>query len=884
MTAGVGRLPLLAPEVVQTSAMDCGPATLKCLLQGFGIRVSYERLRDACQTDVDGTSIDTLEEVAGRLGLECEQVLLPTDCVLHPEAEALPALAVTKLPTGVTHFVVLWRRHGRLVQLMDPATGRRWVSARRLHEELYQHEQAVSAGEWRAWAGSEPALRLLRGRLAGLEVSTGDAARLVEGALADPGWSALAGLDAATRFVAAVVRSGGLEPGAAATRAIEALGGRDPEGESPALPTAYWSVRPGPAAGELTLRGAVLIRALGRRGAPLSQAASPELGAALAETPRRPGAELLRLLRADGMLAPAALLGALALGAAGVAVEALLFRGLLELGRELQLVPQRLGALGALLGLLSLLLGVELLGTAGLLRMGRRLESRLRMAFLRRIPRLEDAYFQSRPTSDTAHRGHSLHQLRLLPRYAGQLLQSSFTLMLTALGIVWLDPGAALPASMAVLAALGLPLVGQTLLVDADLRARTHSGALGRFYLDAMLGLLAIRASGAEPAVRREHDTLLGQWAAASLGLERVALALEGAQAMLGIGIAGWLFFDHVGRVGEGGSVLLLLYWTLHLPVLGQEVALAARQYPAQRNITSRLLEPLGARVSVEADEAPAEPVTEEAPSGHLRLAGVAARAGGHAILRDVTLEIPPGSHVAVVGPSGAGKSTLLGLLLGWHRPAQGSLLMDGRPLQGRALEVLRRHTAWVDPQVRLWNATFLENLHYGADGDAPAGTENAIAASRLREVLERLPDGLQTRIGEGGGLLSGGEGQRLRFGRALVRQRIRLALLDEPFRGLDRSQRRALLGEARRLWAEATLLCVTHEIEETLPFPRVLVVEAGRIVEDGVPEALSRDPSSRFARLLAADRETRAGVWGSEGDWSRLELQGGRLAEAGSG
>src|SRR5919204_4333868 len=88
----------LAPEVVQTSNMDCGPATLKCLLEGFGISASYGRLREACQTDVDGTSIDTMEEVAVQLGLEAEQVMLPVDHVLLPEAQALPALVVIRQP------------------------------------------------------------------------------------------------------------------------------------------------------------------------------------------------------------------------------------------------------------------------------------------------------------------------------------------------------------------------------------------------------------------------------------------------------------------------------------------------------------------------------------------------------------------------------------------------------------------------------------------------------------------------------------------------------------------------------------------------------------------------------------------------------------------
>ena len=114
----------IVPEVVQTSNMDCGPAALKCLLEGFGISVNYGRLREACQTDVDGTSIDTMEEVANQLGMEAEQIMLPADHVLLEETRALSAIAVVVLPNGITHFVVVWRRHGRFVQLMDPATGR----------------------------------------------------------------------------------------------------------------------------------------------------------------------------------------------------------------------------------------------------------------------------------------------------------------------------------------------------------------------------------------------------------------------------------------------------------------------------------------------------------------------------------------------------------------------------------------------------------------------------------------------------------------------------------------------------------------------------------------------------------------------------------------
>jgi ATP-binding cassette subfamily B protein len=95
--------------------MDCGPAALTCLLAGYGLSVSYGRLREACQTDVDGTSIDTLETVATQLGLHAEQILVPVDHLLLPETMALPSIVVVRLSSGVTHFVVAWRRHRRVV-------------------------------------------------------------------------------------------------------------------------------------------------------------------------------------------------------------------------------------------------------------------------------------------------------------------------------------------------------------------------------------------------------------------------------------------------------------------------------------------------------------------------------------------------------------------------------------------------------------------------------------------------------------------------------------------------------------------------------------------------------------------------------------------------
>lgn len=256
-------------------------------------------------------------------------------------------------------------------------------------------------------------------------------------------------------------------------------------------------------------------------------------------------------------------------------------------------------------------------------------------------------------------------------------------------------------------------------------------------------------------------------------------------------------------------------------------------------------------------------------------------RAAGHTILDKIDLDIEAGAHVAIVGPSGAGKSSLVGILLGWHRPTTGSVLIDGEPLDSERLECLRRDTAWVDPTVQLWNRALLDNLRYGVAAAAFSALDQVLDAADLLDLLEKLPDGLQTQLGEGGALVSGGEGQRVRLGRGLLRPGVRLVILDEPFRGLERERRRELLARARRWWRAATLLCITHDVGETQGFDRVLVVEGGEIVEAGVPADLAARPDPRYRALLEAERQVRQGLW-SSGVWRRLWLEGGRLLEAG--
>lgn len=894
----------LAPEVVQTSAMDCGPAALKCLLEGFGVPVSYGRLREACQTDVDGTSIDTLEVVARQLGLDAEQVMLPLDHVFLPASQALPAMVVVRHKDGSTHFVVAWRRLGTWLQLMDPAVGRRWVPLQRFAEEVFAHQTPVPASGWREWAASDEFLRPLHSRLLRLGLSGTDARALQQEALQDPLWFGPAALDASVRLVQAVVDAAGLGTGAEALRMLGSLY-RQTHGSSGdiyhLIPPKYWSVQPAHTdalgALHLMLHGAVLLKVAGLQtlpGAsetvPGSEDAEPlpslELLAALQHKNERPLQAIWALLRQDGLWGPWVLGGAMAVAAAVVLMEMLLLRGLFDIGWALGLPTQRLAAMAALMLFVALLMLVEVPILTEAMRYGRHLDVRLRMALLQKLPLLSDRYFQSRPVSDMAERSHSIHAARMVPGFGLQCIQVSCDLVFTLLGIALIDQASLPLAALVALLALLVPALVQPLLNERDLRVRNHAGALHGFNLDALLGLVPIRTHGAQRVVRRQHEGLLVEWMRSARGLITLAQSAQALQSLLCLSLVGYLLFSHFERAGSAsGADLLLVYWALKLPAIGQGLCRLAQQYPAQRNMLLRLLEPLNTPAAPLAP--PRQPVATPGASApalsaagmDIHIQGGKVVAAGHTLLEDIELRIAPGEHVAIVGASGAGKSTLLGLLLGWHRLCEGQLHIDGAALGEASQEALRQASAWVDPAIQIWNQSLLDNLHYACDGDALERMAEVLEQAQLRRVLLQLPQGLQTPLGEGGARLSGGEGQRVRLARALMQSGVRLALLDEPFRGLDRAQREARLAQARQWWKSATLLCVTHDVAETLSFKRVLVVDNGRIVEDGAPVRLALG-DTHYRALLEAEKMVRERLW-SGTHWRRLQLHNGVLQDS---
>jgi len=846
------------------------------LLEGFGIPVSYGRLREACQTDVDGTSIDEIENIAVALGLDAEQVMLPPDHLFIPQANALPALVVVRQPDGNTHFVVVWRRHGRWLQVMDPAIGRRWVTQKQFLAGLYTHVMAVDAESYRDWATSPESLAVLRVQLERLGLSNDEIELQINAATEIPDWQGIAQLDAATRMVNALFAAGALHSGKEILHVLQTL----VTGNATLIPDLYWTVQPKQETGntELWLKGAVLLRIRGHGNAASSAELPPELRAALDEPEMRPYRTLVKLLVDGARTAPVLLGITIVLLAAGLVLEAILLRALLNIEDTLVFTDQRLTLLASVAIFASALLVMEFFIAQGAWRLGRRLELQLRMTLLSKIPRLHDHYFQSRLSSDMAERSHSTHFLRILPVLFTQGLRALMIIALTVAGIIWLDHASALPALLLLFAAVAWPLISQPVFAERELRVRTHAGGLARFYLDALIGLVPVRTHSAERTLARQYENRVSHWGRAALAFGRATVWAEGFSSLFAFLLVAYLLHTHLERAGELSAVLLLAYWALQLPQLSQELVLLTQQLATLRNVALRLIEP------IMAPEETLTPSTQTftSPSNTavaIQFNEVSVKVAGRTVLEDCTLDIAPGEHIAIVGASGAGKSTLVGLLLGWYRSANGEVLIDGKILTADVLAQMREHTAWVDPAVQLWNRTFLSNICYGLESTDEFNLSDLMDKSSLQDVLARLPEGLQTLLGEGGALVSGGEGQRLRLARALARHDVRLAILDEPFRGLDREHRRILLASVRKHWQKVSLLCVTHDLNDTQDFPRVLVIEHGRIVEDDTPEVLSARADSRYRALLEADKQVRQHIW-QENKWRRLSLLDGHLQE----
>ena len=235
-------------------------------------------------------------------------------------------------------------------------------------------------------------------------------------------------------------------------------------------------------------------------------------------------------------------------------------------------------------------------------------------------------------------------------------------------------------------------------------------------------------------------------------------------------------------------------------------------------------------------------------PAGAIVLSGVSfAYPDGPEVLSDIELAIAPGEFVAIVGGSGSGKSTLLRLLLGFERPARGTVRYDGRDLAGLDLRHLRARMGTVLQGGRLWAGDLFANIAGAAHVDVETAWEAARMAG-LAEDIEAMPMGMYTLVGEGLSTLSGGQRQRVLIARALI-GRPRILLLDEATSALDNTSQAVVLTQLEKL--EATRIVIAHRFSTIRNADRIIVLDRGRIVEQGTYAQLAA-AAGPFAAMLA--------------------------------
>ena len=223
-----------------------------------------------------------------------------------------------------------------------------------------------------------------------------------------------------------------------------------------------------------------------------------------------------------------------------------------------------------------------------------------------------------------------------------------------------------------------------------------------------------------------------------------------------------------------------------------------------------------------------------------------------HPVLSDVSLTVAPGTTVALVGASGAGKSTLINLVPRFLDVTAGRVLVDGHDVRGLTLDSLRSRIALVTQETFLFDDTVRANLAFARPGASDAELEQAARAADAWSFIERLPEGLETRIGARGAGLSGGERQRLAIARALLKD-APILLLDEPTSALDSGAEQRVQAALARLSAGRTTLVVAHRLSTVLGADQICVMDGGRIVEQGRHDDLLAQGGA-YARLY---RET---------------------------
>ena len=379
----------------------------------------------------------------------------------------------------------------------------------------------------------------------------------------------------------------------------------------------------------------------------------------------------------------------------------------------------------------------------------------------------------------------------------------------------------------------------------------SQAARVGGEIVDLVSNVWTIKAFSARDRERLRLEQAIGVEASAQrrswIYLEKARVVHDFCLSIMAGGMLGWAILQWLdGRVTPGDVVMVsaLTFRILHG---SRDLALALVDTTQQLGVIAETL-----RIIVQ-PHGLSDAQDELAPTrGNIRFIDVSySHADGRGAFEHFFLDIPAGQSVGIVGPSGAGKSTLVNLMQRLDDVRSGVILIDDRDIRSVSQDSLRKQIAVVPQEPALFNRSIYENIAYGQPG---ATEEQIVAAARQAycdEFIRALPQGYDTVVGERGVMLSGGQRQRLGLARAFLKN-APILILDEATSALDSESEAKIQMALKDLMRGRTVLAVAHRLSTVAHFDRIIVLEAGRVVEDGAPEAL-RKHDGLFHRLWLA-------------------------------
>jgi ATP-binding cassette subfamily B protein len=384
---------------------------------------------------------------------------------------------------------------------------------------------------------------------------------------------------------------------------------------------------------------------------------------------------------------------------------------------------------------------------------------------------------------------------------------------------------------------------------------RTASARLIVRFVETMTGMRAVQAFRGERASEAEYARLGEEYRDANLrifgvnGRYQPGLVLIGnVTVAVALALGGWRVVE--GTLDVGALVAVLLY----VKRFFQPIQQLGMFYNALQSAVAALEKVSGLLAEEPTVAEPRRPVPLGAARGDVRLADVTFRYGaGPVVLPDLDLHLPAGQTVALLGTTGAGKSTVAKLVTRFYDPSAGAVTLDGVDLRDLSTTDLRRAVVMVTQEAYLFSGSVRENIALGRPDATDAEIEAAARAVGVHDFVASLPDGYDTDVNKRGGRVSAGQRQLISFARAFLADPAVL-VLDEATSSLDLPGERLVQRGLRTLLADRTALVIAHRLSTVEIADRVLVMEHGRVVEDGTPADLAA-AGGRYAALDAAWR-----------------------------